>query len=68
MERKHEILMKLYWKMWTSADFACDFQEDWFAVYQLMEEGHHYSIPDEVLEMCFQYLQHWERKNVFKNF
>ena len=61
MERRHEILMKLYWKLWISPDFAEDFQADLFIIYQLMEEGRHYSISDEALEACFQYLQYWEK-------
>jgi len=61
MNHIEEKLMKIYWKLWTSTDFESDFQSDWFAVYQEMQAGNHYSIPAAVVEMCFQYLQNWEK-------
>jgi hypothetical protein len=63
MNQIEEMLMKLYWKLWTSADFESDFQKDWLAVYQRMQEGNHYSIPSQIIEMCFQYLNDWERES-----
>ena len=57
-----EMLMKIYWKLWTSADFESDFQSDWGAVYREMLAGNHYSLPEDVVEMCFQYLQDWENE------
>lgn len=63
MNHIEEKLMKIYWKLWTSADFESDFQSDWFAVYQEMQAGNHYNIPAMVVEMCFQYLQDWEKES-----
>lgn len=60
MNTIEEMLMKLYWKLWTSAEFESDFQSDWFAVYQILQEGNHYSIPKPVIKMCFQYLTEWK--------
>ena len=37
MNHIEEKLIKIYWKLWTSADFESDFQSDWFAVYQEMQ-------------------------------
>jgi hypothetical protein len=62
MSNVEEMLMKLYWKMWTSADFESDFQSDWRAVYERMQLGDHYNIPSVVVEMCFQYLVEWEKE------
>ena len=62
MNQIEEMLMKLYWKLWTSADFENDFQEDWRAVYERLQAGDHYSIPPQVVEMCFQYLTDWEKE------
>ena len=45
------------------ADFESDFQSDWFAVYQEMQAGNHYNIPAAVVEMCFQYMQNWEKNS-----
>lgn len=63
MNHIEEMLMKIYWKLWTSADFESDFQSDFFAVYKMMQAGHHYSISEPIVRMCFQYLQEWEKKN-----
>lgn len=66
MNTHEEMLMKLYWKLWTSADFESDFQIDWKAVYDVMKIGEHYSLPTVVVEMCFQYLQEWESGGVLE--
>lgn len=62
MNQVEEMLMKLYWKLWVSADFENDFQEEWRAVYERLQAGDHYSIPPQVVEMCFQYLTDWEKE------
>lgn len=68
MEKLQEILMKLYWKMWVSADFVNDFQEEFPAIYQKMKVGNHYQISLIDANNAFNYMQYWERKNLFKNF
>lgn len=62
MSQVEEKLMKLYWKLWTSANFENDFQKDWRAVYERLQAGDHYSIPPQVVEMCFQYLIDWGKE------
>jgi len=63
MNMDKEKLIKIYWKLWTSADFESDFQSDWLTVYREMQAGNHYNIPAAVVEMCFQYLQEWEKES-----
>lgn len=60
MNSVEEMLMKIYWKLWTSADFESDFQSNWLAVYRKMQTGDHYGIPEAVIKMCFQYFIDWE--------
>lgn len=44
-------LVQLLYDLWTSADFESDFQSEWFAVYQILQEGRFDEIPDAVYEM-----------------
>lgn len=62
MNSREEKLMKLYWKLWTSADFESDFQADWKNVYKDLQCGNHYKLPDFVIDMVFKYLQDWEKE------
>ena len=57
-----EMLMRLYWKLWTSAEFESDFQADWKALYTELQKGNHYQ-DTTVLKIAFQYLQDWEREH-----
>ena len=53
-----EIIFKIiYREMWLSADFESDFQRDWFAVYQLLQDFREDEIPDAVVVMLAQYLK-----------
>ena len=64
MPTYEEALMKIYWKLWTSADFESDFQRDWKELYNILHEGNHYRfiMQDIIIKMAFQYLQDWENK------
>lgn len=46
-----DFIRTLYYNLWISADFEADFQRDWFAVYQLLQENRFSAIPENVLEM-----------------
>mgnify|MGYP007122124202 CR=1 FL=1 len=46
-----DFIRTLYYNLWISADFEADFQRDWFAVYQLLQENRFSTIPENVLEM-----------------
>lgn len=46
-----DFIRTLYYNLWISADFEADFQRDWFAVYQLLQENRFSAIPESVLEM-----------------
>lgn len=46
-----DFIRTLYYNLWISADFEADFQRDWFAVYQLLQENRFSEIPENVLEM-----------------
>lgn len=63
MKKREEYLMKLYWALWQSVAFEKDFSKDWNVVYRKLANGSHYSIPMAVIEMCFQYLQEWTKRN-----
>lgn len=59
------MLMQLYHKLWTSADFESDFERDWKTVCGCMrEKGDDPSfIPSMIVEMCYEYMTEWEKKN-----
>lgn len=46
-----DFIRTLYYNLWISADFEADFQRDWFAVYQLLQENRFSAIPENVLAM-----------------
>jgi hypothetical protein len=46
-----DFIRTLYYNLWISADFEADFQRDWFAVYQLLQENRFSAIPENILEM-----------------
>lgn len=46
-----DFIRTLYYNLWISADFEADFQRDWFAVYQLLQENRFNVIPENVLAM-----------------
>lgn len=58
-DRKLE-LIEIYRMLWTSADFESDFQSDWFAVYQHLQDGSTALLDDAVIDMCYQYTTEWE--------
>ena len=50
-QTRNKILIILLYHLWTDADFESDFQSDWFAVYQFLQEERFEEIPNGVLEM-----------------
>jgi len=61
-----DFIRTLYYNLWISADFEADFQRDWFAVYQLLQENRFNVIPENVLKMIEIWFAGYEegRKNV----
>jgi hypothetical protein len=58
------MLMQLYHKLWTSADFESDFERDWKTAYNRMREhGESDCLPPFIVEMCYEYMVEWEKKN-----
>ena len=58
------MLMQLYHKLWTSADFESDFERDWKTACEwLRENGKTYPcLPPHIVEMCYDYMVEWENK------
>lgn len=58
------MLMQLYHKLWTSADFESDFERDWKTTCGWMREhGEKYDyLPSLIVEMCYEYMVEWENK------
>jgi hypothetical protein len=50
-KQRNKILITLLYHLWTSADFESDFQSDWLAVFQFLQDGRFDEIPNGVLEM-----------------
>ena len=61
-----DFIRTLYYNLWISADFEADFQRDWFAVYQLLQENRFNAIPENILKMIEIWFAGYEkgRKNV----
>jgi len=58
-----KMLIKLYWKLWTSAEFESDFQSDWKVFYKELQDGEYHDWNPLVIEMAYKYLQDWEREH-----
>lgn len=58
------MLMQLYHKLWTSADFESDFERDWkTACNRMREHGEKFDcLPPFIVEMCYEYMVEWENK------
>lgn len=54
-------LVQLLYDLWTDADFESDFQRDWFAVYQLLQDGKFDEIPDAVYQMIEKWYEDYKR-------
>lgn len=51
MENRKDFLINLLYQLWTDQDFENDFMGDWYAIYQLLQDGDFNKIPDAVLNM-----------------
>lgn len=58
------MLIQLYHKLWTSADFESDFERDWKTACNRMREcGEKIAcVPPFIVEMCYEYMVEWENK------
>lgn len=56
-------LLEIYRMLWTSADFESDFESDWFAVYQHLQDGSTALLSDAIVTMCYEYTMEWEEFN-----
>ena len=56
------MLMQLYHKLWTSADFESDFERDWKTACNKMREHGENCLPPFIVEMCYEYMVEWENK------
>jgi len=54
-------LVQLLYDLWTDADFESDFQRDWFAVYQLLQDGKFNEIPNAVYQMIEKWYEDYKR-------
>ena len=54
-------LVQLLYDLWTDADFESDFQRDWFAVYQFLQDGKFDEIPDAVYQMIEKWYEDYKR-------
>lgn len=54
------MLMQLYHKLWTSADFESDFERDWKTACGWLRENK--ELPPYIIEMCYEYMTDWENK------
>ena len=59
------MLMRLYHKLWMSADFESDFERDWKTACQWMREyGQDPAcVSPVIVEMCYEYMSDWEERN-----
>lgn len=60
---RYRWLMKLYRKMFNSAEFESDFASNWNEVYNIMKKGTTDQIPSFIIAMCGIYLENWEKEN-----
>ena len=58
------MLMQLYHKLWTSADFESDFERDWKTACGWMREYGEdpFCVPPHIIRMCYEYMVEWENK------
>ena len=61
-ERRNMILKKLYWKLWTSADFENIFQSDWRAVFNELQKGRDNELSDGIILMLNTWMNEQEEK------
>lgn len=63
LEKRNDLLKTLYWNLWTSADFESNFESEWGAVYNALQEGRESEIPDNILLMINKWVN--EQKETF---
>ena len=56
---REKMLMELYRNLWRYPQFEADFQIDWLAAYQILLFEDDSKLPDNVLEMCYEYMIDW---------
>lgn len=48
---KNDKLLSIIWRLWRNNELNNKFMNDWFAVYQNLQEGYFDKIPEVVLDM-----------------
>ena len=48
---KNDKLLNIIWRLWSDGGLNNIFKQDWFAVYQNLQEGDFDKVPEVVLDM-----------------
>lgn len=62
---KNKMISEIYYRLWRSADFEVDFEENWKAVYKYFRRNDADLLPEMVIEMVYEWVASWDKQANF---
>ena len=65
MMSKDKMISEIYYRLWRSADFEADFEEDWKAVYKYFKRHDADLLPELAIEIVYEWMTNWDKQTNF---